>query len=76
MPGYELVSVLGTGSETTTVYLARQLARDRLVRLFGARDLHRTMMAMDEAGYRLSRYFLTQLALTTAFGCVIGLGLC
>jgi predicted PurR-regulated permease PerM len=49
--------------------------RDRLIRLFGARDLHRTIMAMDDAGRRLSRYFLTQLALNTAFSCVIGLGL-
>jgi len=46
-----------------------------LIRLFGARDLHRTMMATDDAARRLSRYFLTQLALNTAFGCVIGLGL-
>jgi predicted PurR-regulated permease PerM len=57
------------------VLLQREDLRDRLIRLFGARDLHRTMMAMDDAGRRLSRYFLTQLALNTAFGCVIGLGL-
>jgi predicted PurR-regulated permease PerM len=57
------------------ILLQRDDLRDRLIRLFGARDLHRTMMAMDDAGRRLSRYFLTQLALNTAFGCVIGLGL-
>ncbi len=49
--------------------------RDRLIRLLGTDDLHRTMMAMDEAGHRLSRYFVTLLALNTAFGCIIGVGL-
>ncbi len=57
------------------ILLQREDLRDRLIRLFGARDLHRTMMAMDEAGRRLSRYFLTQLALNTTFGAVIGTGL-
>jgi hypothetical protein len=33
------------------------------------------MMAMDDAGRRLGRYFLTQLALNATFGCVIGVGL-
>ena len=57
------------------ILLQREDLRDRLIRLLGAGDLHRTMMAMDEAGYRLSRYFLTQVALNTAFGCLIGVGL-
>lgn len=49
--------------------------RNRLIRMLGTGDLHRTMTAMDEAGHRLSRYFLTLLALNTAYGCMIGLGL-
>ena len=57
------------------ILLQQEDLRDRLIRLFGARDLYRTMTAMDEAARRLSRYFLTQLALNAAFGCVIGLGL-
>jgi len=57
------------------ILLQQDDLRDRLIRLFGARDLHRTIMAMDDAAGRLSRYFLTQLALNAAFGCVIGLGL-
>ncbi len=57
------------------ILLRQDDLRDRLIRLFGADDLHRTMTAMDEAAHRLSRYFLTQLALNTAFGCAIGLGL-
>jgi AI-2E family transporter len=47
----------------------------RSIRLFGARDLHRTTTALDEAAHRLSRYFLSQLAINTAFGIVIGVGL-
>lgn len=57
------------------VLLQREDLRDRLIRLFGSTDLHRTTTAMDEAGARLSRYFLTQLALNTVFGCVIATGL-
>ena len=57
------------------ILLQREDLRDRLIRLLGARDLHRTMMALDDAGHRLSRYFLTQLALNAAFGLLIGIGL-
>lgn len=57
------------------ILLQRQDLRDRLIRLFGSSDLHRTTTAMDEAAARLSRYFLTQLALNTGFGTVIAIGL-
>lgn len=57
------------------ILLQREDLRDRLVRLFGARDLHRTTMAMDDAGRRLSRYFVTQLALNVVFGVLIAVGL-
>jgi hypothetical protein len=43
--------------------------------MFGARDLQRSTAALNDAAYRLSRYFLTQLALNTAFGAVIAIGL-
>jgi predicted PurR-regulated permease PerM len=56
--------------------LARQQdLRNRLVRLAGAQDLQRTTAAIDDAGERLSRLFLTQLALNAGFGLVIGIGL-
>src|SRR5207237_10455795 len=48
---------------------------DRLIRLFGSRDLHRTTAALDDAARRLSKYFLTQLALNAGFGVVVALGL-
>ncbi|MEJ0047972.1 MAG: AI-2E family transporter [Rhodospirillales bacterium] len=39
--------------------------RDRMIRLFGSSDLHRTTLAMNDAARRLSKYFLTQLAINT-----------
>ena len=41
--------------------LQREDLRDRMIRLFGSGDLHRTTVAMDDAARRLSRYFLAQL---------------
>ena len=49
--------------------------RDRLIRLFGSRDLHRTTIAIDDAARRLSRYFLSQLAVNASFGVIVGIGL-
>ena len=57
------------------ILLQRQDLRNRLIRLAGAQDLQRTTAAIDDAGQRLSRLFLTQLALNAAFGLVIGIGL-
>jgi len=57
------------------VLMQKEDLRDRFIRVFGSSDLHRTTRAMDDAGRRLSRYFLSQLAVNTCFGVVIGLGL-
>ncbi len=57
------------------VLLNREDLRDRLVRLVGRQDLHRTILAMNDAAHRLSRYFLFQLALNVSFGLFIGTGL-
>ncbi|HEX8664928.1 MAG TPA: AI-2E family transporter [Beijerinckiaceae bacterium] len=57
------------------ILLQREDLRDRMIRLFGARDLHRTTVAMDDAARRLSRYYLTQLALNGSFGVVTALAL-
>ena len=57
------------------ILLQREDLRDRFIRLFGSSDLHRTTLAMDDAVQRLSRYFLSQLAVNAGFGAVIGLGL-
>ncbi len=53
----------------------REDLRNRLIRLAGAHDLQRTTAALDDAAARLSRLFLTQIAVNGAFGIVIGLGL-
>lgn len=53
----------------------RQDLRNRLVRLAGARDIQRTTAALDDAGQRLSRLFLTQVALNAGCGLLIGIGL-
>lgn len=57
------------------ILLQREDLRNRLIRLAGAHDLQKTTLAIDEAGYRLSRLLLAQLALNAGFGAVIGFGL-
>lgn len=57
------------------ILLQREDLRNRLMSLAGARDIQRTTAAIDDAARRLSRLFLTQLALNAGFGLVIGLGL-
>jgi predicted PurR-regulated permease PerM len=57
------------------ILLQQNDLRNRLVRLAGSKDLHRTTAALDDAGQRLSRLFLTQLTLNAAFGIVIGAAL-
>ncbi|MGC2808885.1 MAG: AI-2E family transporter [Bradyrhizobium sp.] len=55
--------------------LQRQDLRNRFVRLAGSQDIQRTTAALDEAGERLSKLFLTQIAFNAAFGLAIGIGL-
>ena len=57
------------------ILLQQQDLRNRLIRIAGSHDLQRTTLAMDDAGKRLSRLFLMQLALNAAFGLIIGIGL-
>jgi hypothetical protein len=57
------------------IMLQKEDLRDRLIRLFGSSDLHRTTQAMNDAARRLSKYFLTQLAINTGYGCFVTIGL-
>jgi predicted PurR-regulated permease PerM len=57
------------------ILVQKEDLRDRFIRVFGSTDLHRTTLALDEAGERLSRFFISQLGVNTCFGLVIGLGL-
>jgi predicted PurR-regulated permease PerM len=57
------------------ILLQRDDLRDRFIGLIGAHDLHRTTKALDDAGTRLSRYFLALTAINAVFGIGIAIGL-
>src|SRR6202166_4712305 len=57
------------------ILLQRQDLRNRFVRLACSADIQRTTAALDDAGGRLSKLFLTQIAFNAAFGAAIGIGL-
>ena len=57
------------------ILIQRGDLRDRMIRLVGSNDLHRTTTAMDEAARRLSRYFVAQLTMNAGVGVVIAIGL-
>jgi hypothetical protein len=53
----------------------REDLRDRLIRVAGSTDIPLTTAAIDDTARRLSGLFLAQLAINTAFGVLIGVGL-
>ena len=57
------------------ILLQREDIRDRFLRLAGTADLQRSTAALDDAGSRLSRFFLMQTLLNAGFGLVIAIGL-
>ena len=77
-----LAPVVGPLETTVIVFvltifalLQREDLRDRFIRLAGSGDLHRTTLAIDDAGQRLSGYFVSQFVINATFGLVITLGL-
>ncbi len=60
---------------TIFILIRQEDLRDRVIRLFGSNDLHRTTLAIDDATRRLTRYFVTQAAVNASFGLAIGVGL-
>jgi len=60
---------------TAFTLASREDLRNRVIRLIGADDLQRTTAALDDAGKRLGRLLLAQLAVNSVFGAFIGLGL-
>ena len=60
---------------TVFILMQQEDLRDRLIRLFGSTDLHRTTVAMDDAARRLGRYFVAQLGINASFGVVVAIGL-
>jgi len=57
------------------VLLEHEALRDRFIRLLGGSDLRRTTQAFNDAGERLSRFFVSQLAVNVGVGVAIWLGL-
>jgi AI-2E family transporter len=57
------------------ILLEREDLRDRVVRLAGRHDLHRTTQAMNDAAQRITRYLLSQLIVNFSCGLPIGIGL-
>jgi predicted PurR-regulated permease PerM len=57
------------------VLLEHEALRDRFIRLAGVTDIRLTTFAINDAGERLSRFFVSQFAVNFGFGAVIWLGL-
>ena len=57
------------------VLLEQEGLRDRLLRVAGGANIRLTTLALNDAGERLSRFFVSQLAVNLGVGVVIGLGL-
>lgn len=53
----------------------RESLRNKFIYLAGTDDLQQTTAAIDDAGRRVSKMLLTQIALNAVFGLVIGFGL-
>src|SRR5262249_25086617 len=49
--------------------------RDRFIRLVGASDIRSATVALNDAGERLSRFFVSQFAVNLAFGTAIWMSL-
>lgn len=57
------------------VLLEHESLRDRFIRLAGGADLRATTEAINDAGERLSRYFLSTLSINAGVGLALWLGL-
>jgi predicted PurR-regulated permease PerM len=57
------------------VLLEYESLRDRFIRLIGGKDLRATTAAINDAGERLSRFFVSQFSVNFGVGVVIWLGL-
>lgn len=57
------------------VLLEYESLRDRFIRLIGGKDLRATTAAINDAGQRLSRFFVSQFSVNFSVGVVIWLGL-
>jgi predicted PurR-regulated permease PerM len=57
------------------VLLEHEPLRDRFIRIAGGSNIRMTTLALNDAGERLSRFFVSQFAVNLGVGVVIGIGL-
>jgi predicted PurR-regulated permease PerM len=57
------------------VLLEHEALRDRFIRVAGGTNIRLTTLALNDAGGRLSRFFVSQLAVNLGVGVTIGVGL-
>ncbi len=57
------------------VLLEHESLRDRFIRIAGATDIRSATLALNDAGDRLSRYFVSQFVINLAFGLAIWMSL-
>ena len=57
------------------VLLEHEALRDRFIRIAGGNDIRLTTLAINDAGERLSRYFVSQFAVNAGLGVMIWVGL-
>jgi predicted PurR-regulated permease PerM len=74
-----LIGPLGTAGIVVVfvifMLLQREDLRDRLVRLLGAREMHTTVRAFEDAASRVSRFLLMQTIINTIQGVLVATGL-
>lgn len=70
-----LVSLVIVMLLSAFMLVEREDLRNRLIRLAGAEDIQQTTAAFDDAGYRVGRQLLTQLAVNISLGLTLGTGL-
>jgi predicted PurR-regulated permease PerM len=57
------------------VLLEQEALRDRFIRIAGGTDIRLTTLAINDAGQRLSRFFVSQFAVNFGVGLVVWIGL-
>jgi len=57
------------------VLFEHEALRDRLIKIVGSADLRATTNALNDAGIRLSRFFVSQFMVNLGVGMLIGIGL-
>jgi len=57
------------------VLLEHEALRDRFIRIAGGADIRLTTLAINDAGQRLSRFFVSQFAVNLGLGAMLWIGL-